>query len=294
MAHSTSISHVGDKLIVGILDTSFLTATTRIFPGTAVLNGPVYIGLVPKVVAPTASCMIGPSLPGTSFPASLEVNGITNILGAFNVVGSSLFAGAVTITGVSILAGAKIANSVDITNGLDVDNSISISNLNSICHGTLVCNVIASPWLEAQLALARALPSKSFDIPHPTKPNTHRLRYVCLEGPETGAYIRGKLKSNIIELPDYWKDLVYEDSISVFFTPIGEYQQLYVEKIENGEKIYVQNRLRSFINCDYIIYGERKTKDKLIPEYEGTTPDDYPGSNDEYSIVGWNYDRRMK
>ena len=29
-----------------------------------------------------------------------------------------------------------------------------------------------------------------------------------------------------------------------------------------------------------------------MPEYRGYTPDDYPGDNSEYSIVGWDYDKR--
>jgi hypothetical protein len=28
----------------------------------------------------------------------------------------------------------------------------------------------------------------------------------------------------------------------------------------------------------------------LIPEYPGETPADYPGNNDQYSIVGYHYD----
>ena len=36
---------------------------------------------------------------------------------------------------------------------------------------------------------------KGFDIKHPTKEN-HRLRYVCLEGPEGGVYYRGILKDS--------------------------------------------------------------------------------------------------
>ena len=32
--------------------------------------------------------------------------------------------------------------------------------------------------------------------------------------------------------------------------------------------------------------------ERLIPEYKGKTPDDYPGNNNEYSIVGYNYDVR--
>jgi hypothetical protein len=293
MAHSTSISHVGDKLVVGQVDTSFLAISARVLPGTAVLNGPVYIGATLQFGVSRASCMIGPPLPGLSVPASLEVTGVTNILGSFNVIGNSLFTGPVTVSGVSIFNGAGISNSIDLKNGLDIANPLSICNSNTIINGVLICNFISSPWLDAQLAIARALPAKSFDIPHPSKPTTHRLRYVCLEGPEVGAYVRGKLiGSNIINLPDYWKDLVYSESITVNLTPIGIYQELFVEKIQRGTEIVIKNNLGSSINCDYIVYGERKTKDKLQPEYEGTSPNDYPGRNEEYSLAGWNYDRR--
>ena len=62
---------------------------------------------------------------------------------------------------------------------------------------------------------------KGFDIKHPTKEN-HRLRYVCLEGPEGGVYYRGILKdSEFIELPDYWKDLVDTKTITVHLTPVS-------------------------------------------------------------------------
>lgn len=293
MAHTTSISHVGDKLVVGQVDTSFLTATSRIVPGTAVLNGPVYIGGTPQFGIARASCMIGPPLPGLSVPASLEVTGVANVIGSFNVIGNSLFTGNVTVTGSTILSGVKISQSVDLKNGLDSSNDVAIRNSTEIVNGTLVCNVISSPWLEAQLATARALPAKGFDIPHPSKPNTHRLRYVCLEGPEVGAYTRGKLKnSNVIELPDYWRDLVYPESITVNLTPTEIYQELFVEKIEWGTKIIIKNNLGTSISCDYVVYGKRKTKDNLQPEYEGKTPQDYPGNNEEYSLAGWDYDRR--
>jgi hypothetical protein len=41
-----------------------------------------------------------------------------------------------------------------------------------------------------------------------------------------------------------------------------------------------------------VVYGERADGEKLIVEYEGESPADYPGNNDEYSVVGWNYDIR--
>ena len=125
---------------------------------------------------------------------------------------------------------------------------------------------------------------KSFDIPHPTKED-HRLRYVCLEGPEAEVYCRGKLKdSTVIKLPDYWKELVDIETIGVSLTPIGCYQELFVEKIEWGQNIIVKNRSGGAINCSYVVYGERKDVSKNISEYKGLTENDYPGDNDQYIV----------
>ena len=133
---------------------------------------------------------------------------------------------------------------------------------------------------------------KGFDIKHPTKEN-HRLRYVCLEGPEGGVYHRGILKdSEFIELPDYWKDLVDTKTITVHLTPIGTYQYLYYTVAKN--RIIVKNHSNLPTHCSYVIYGERKDGERLIPEYKGNSPEDYPGKNDQYSIAGYHYDRRQK
>ena len=133
---------------------------------------------------------------------------------------------------------------------------------------------------------------KGFDIKHPTKEN-HRLRYVCLEGPEGGVYHRGILKdSEFIELPDYWKDLVDTKTITVHLTPIGTYQYLYYTVSKN--RIIVKNHSNLPTHCSYIVYGERKDGERLIPEYEGNSPEDYPGKNDQYSIAGYHYDRRQR
>ena len=49
---------------------------------------------------------------------------------------------------------------------------------------------------------------KPFDIPHPTKEG-QRLRHVCLEGPESAVYVRGRVnnRNNVITLPDYWDNI---------------------------------------------------------------------------------------
>ncbi len=159
-----------------------------------------------------------------------------------------------------------------------------IVNDSIICNGAVLCNVtIAGPTITAMVAdtqVAKTLPAKPFDIPHPSKPETHRLRYISLEGPEIAVYFRGKLENtNVIELPEYWKDLIHSESISVNLTPYGDYQELYVEKIILGQQIIVRNRESELTNCYFTVYAERKDMEKLIVEYEGTSVKDYPGQD---------------
>ena len=94
-----------------------------------------------------------------------------------------------------------------------------------------------------------------------------------------------------IELPDYWKDFVDISSITVNLTPIGAHQHVIIKRIDE-EKVYLQSQGNMPIDCFYHIYAERKDGDRLIPEYRGETPQDYPGDNSQYSVVGWNYDVR--
>ena len=131
--------------------------------------------------------------------------------------------------------------------------------------------------LAARFALADARP-KAFDIKHPSK-EKHRLRYACIEGPEVGVYVRGRVKNEkVIILPYYWKDLVHEDSITVQLQPIGAHQDIIVKRWDD-EKIYLQARGGMPINCFYHVYAERKDVNPLIVEYEGDNCFDYPDPN---------------
>jgi hypothetical protein len=132
---------------------------------------------------------------------------------------------------------------------------------------------------------------KNFDIPHPTKPG-YRLRHTCPEGPSNDVYVRGKVRNtNEILLPTYWKGLVDWTTITVNLTPIGAHQNVIVKRVDE-DKVYLQSNGGIPINCYYHIYGERSDGERLIPEYEGESPSDYPGNNDEYSVSGYHYDKR--
>jgi len=285
MSHCTSISQVADKLIVGAIDTSFISPTTKLLPGTSVLNGPVLMGAALAAPAARATCTIGPPL-SASLPASLVVDGITNIFGSFTVEGASLFAGAVVCEGLTIKQSADIKQGTDLSNALAIGNDLCIANLAQVVNGALrVDGIISCEWLDGALSAAKA-----FDIKHPTKKGW-RLTHICLEGPEAAVYYRGTLKgSNIINLPDYWRGLVDSETITAHLTPIGIYQELSYEIFDWGTKIKVLNNAGSAINCSYVIYGERKDVDKIVVEYEGKI-EDYPG-RDQRSIVGYHYDYR--
>ena len=125
---------------------------------------------------------------------------------------------------------------------------------------------------------------KPFDIPHPTKKG-YRLRHVCLEGPESGVYYRGRLTGkNVIELPEYWRGLVDPETITVTLTQIKTSQDLIIDGIEWGSRVKVKSGNGTGIDCFYLVHAERADGEKLIVEYKGESSDDYPGDNSIYSI----------
>ena len=138
----------------------------------------------------------------------------------------------------------------------------------------------------------RATGNKSFDIVHPNK-DGWRLRHVCLEGPENAVFFRGRLKdSNVINLPEYWEGFIDPESITVSLTQIGYPQDLVVARIEWGKRIQIRSGNGANIDCYYLIHATRKDVEKLIPEYIGHSPSNYPGDNTKYSVAGYHYDVR--
>ena len=132
---------------------------------------------------------------------------------------------------------------------------------------------------------------KNFDIPHPTREG-YRLRHTCPEGPSNDVYYRGKvINKKEIMLPTYWKGLVDWTTITVNLTPIGAHQNVIVKRVDE-DKVYLQSNGGVPINCYYHIFAERADGERLIPEYEGESPADYPGNNDEYSVSGYHYDKK--
>ena len=256
-----------DKLIVGTNDVSY--SAPDISPsGSAILNGPVLIG------KPSAA-------PGYEGALNVASNSAPqNSLDTQPAYQSNL---AIKADGNLTVAGdGKTANALRISGGSSVD-TIHVTG-DMFVTGAVDCGNKGK--LASRFAAADASP-KPFDLVHPTKGEGHRLRYACIEGPEVAVYCRGRLKeSNVIHLPDYWKDLVHEDSITVQLQPIGSNQNLVIQEFNNEFIVIAEDSTNtdlitdlSTIDCFYHVYGERKDINPLIVEYEGNSWEDYPDPN---------------
>ena len=168
---------------------------------------------------------------------------------------------------------------------LAIDNTLQVG-----ATGVFGGNVTA-PTFVGNL-IGRASENKSFDIPHVTQPGK-RIRHVCAEGPESGIYIRGRLTGkNVIDLPDYWEGLVDPDSITVTLTQIGSSQDLIVDAINWGKQVKVRSGNGTSIDCFYEVWVARYINpdnhdEKLHVVYDGESPADYPGDNDNFIVGGF-------
>jgi hypothetical protein len=103
---------------------------------------------------------------------------------------------------------------------------------------------------------------KSFLIDHPAQQGK-KLQYSCLEGPENGVYVRGSTSENEVILPDYWKNLVDETTITVNLTPVGHTNSLCVLNYDSSKlTISGHNNQKYF----YTVFAERKDVEKLKVE----------------------------
>ena len=255
-----------DKIVVGTNDVSF-TAPDQSPTGTAVLNGPVYVGTPSASPGYDAVLNVGTPPPAQDSldqqPPMSSSLGI-KLDGSMEIVGDGRVPNALKISGGQ-------------TDKLFVDGDAFFS-------GAVDCGNKGK--LAARFGSADARP-KPFDLVHPTKGEGHRLRYACIEGPEVAVYCRGRLKeSNVIQLPYYWKDLVHEDSITVQLQPIGSNQNLVIQEFNNEFIVIAEDSTNtdlitdlSTIDCFYHVYGERKDINPLIVEYEGNSWEDYPDPN---------------
>ena len=236
--------NIGGQLIVGTGVYRAIKAGWKRINGSAGIEGPVVIGNQEVFPRNEATLMVGPTTNDDDdcFPA-------TSSLGVMGRLPTAL----------------KTRGNVYIEGDLYVRGS---TNTKSVGR------------LEDRHKKADASPKK-FDIVHPSQEGM-RLAHACIEGAEVAIYHRGRVRNEKeILLPDYWKDLVHMNSISVQLQPIGAHQDIIIKRWDT-EKIYLQSKSGVPIDCFFHVYAERKDINPLVVEYEGETWEDYPDpdSND--------------
>ena len=213
------------------------------------IQGNTQIGKPDAFSSATATLMVGREDTGGT-PMSVNVKGCQQIDGDSGMANGLL------------VSGGSSVNSLYVVGDLFVSGSIDGGNKGR---------------LASRFASADSKP-KPFDIKHPSKEGW-RLRYACIEGPEVGVYHRGRVRGEkIIKLPDYWKDLVDVESISVQLQPIGAHQDIIVKRWDD-EFIYLQAQGGMPVNCFYHVYAARKDVNPLYVEYQGDSWKDYPDPN---------------
>tara|TARA_B100002019_G_scaffold218196_1_gene190899 strand:- start:411 stop:1301 length:891 start_codon:yes stop_codon:yes gene_type:complete len=264
--------NIGGQLKIGTGIVPAIKEGDERINGSMYAEGPVVLGGESEFSDNKATLMVGRTRNNDKDcePAdrSLWVNGNMFLNGddgtpyALNQVGNTLING-----------NSQTPNALKISGGSSVDTLFVDGDV--FVTGSVDC--LSKGRLEARHAVADSKP-KAFDIPHPSR-EKHRLRYACIEGPEVGVYVRGRVKNEkVIVLPKYWKNLVHEESITVQLQPIGAHQDIIIKRWDD-EKIYLQARGGMPINCFYHVYAERKDVNPLIVEYEGNECFDYPDPN---------------
>jgi len=235
---------VGGQLLVGTGVYRAIKDGAERINGSAAIEGPVVIGAQNDFGKNTATLMVGETTnedPDCESPRA------------------------------SLGISGNIPTAVHAKGGIYLDGDLFVT-------GSVDCE--STGRLESRHKAADASPKK-FDIVHPSQEGM-RLAHACIEGAEVAIYHRGRVRNEKeIILPDYWKDLVHMNSISVQLQPIGAHQDIIIKRWDD-EKIYLQSKSGIPIDCFFHVYAERKDINPLVVEYEGKTWEDYPDpdSND--------------
>ena len=252
-------AEIGKQLQVGAGEAKCLGQGTDAIRGSAYIEGPMEVGDDEAFddETPVATVMIGPD---ANTDTEEHAKRSLHVKGNVKIEGNDLTSNALNIDGDTNQSG-NITASKNITT-----DSHFIGDITQTSGTPPGC--------------------KAFDIGHPTK-DGQRLRHICLEGPESAVYCRGRVGNgkNIIDLPEYWSGLVDFETVTIQLTPIGSHQDVIVKRISPIERrIYLQAQGGMPVDCFYHIMAERKDVEKLIVEYEGKSAEDYPGDNSIYSI----------
>ena len=121
--------------------------------------------------------------------------------------------------------------------------------------------------------------TKFFVEPHPTDA-TKVIRYVALEGPESGTYFRGTAQTvggrAVIDVPESFRIVTDEEGLTVQLTPLHGFASMYIDS-EDLNQIVV--RSSKDVTFHYLVHGVRRAFKDFQPiedgqEFMPRTPED--------------------
>ncbi len=111
--------------------------------------------------------------------------------------------------------------------------------------------------------------AKYFVEPHTVDPSKV-IRYIALEGPESGTYFRGRASTKggvaVLEVPDHFRMVSDEEGMTVHVTPIGRFAEIWVESRDLSRIVVRSER---DVDFDYVVYGVRRAFRNFNPVDEG-------------------------
>ncbi len=218
----------------------------------------------------TTGVLAGPTFSGNLTGTTSSVSGNANV-GNLGATGLITATGNITGGNITTVGTANVAT-LEVTTLANVKSTTAAT---SPTTGSLKTAGGLGVSGNAHIGGALVATTKSFAIQHPDKKEII-LYHGCLEGPEHAIYTRGRCNNETIVLPDYWKNLVDTESITVHLTPIGECEQV---KVKNIMSNIVTIQGAPVVDCFYIIHARRKDVPPLTLEVPGLVEDLYRDRN---------------
>jgi hypothetical protein len=227
--------------------TGFTGSLTTLIDGSPYIRG---TGAVTVTTASDGSLVISGTGDGGSGGGSLDSSYDFGGAGVGRLI--TVDAGALQFQGTLGSQVLELTGTTDMTGSLHVDGGAGIA-----------AEFTGSVGVDGAFSAT----SKSFLISHPVKPGM-KLRHGSLEGPEHAVFIRGRCDDGIIKLPEYWKGLVDEKTITVELTSICTHYLFPHFAVESydASKVVIREAAGQKASCFYVVYAERKDIDKMEVE----------------------------